>query len=367
MRIVFLTSSMGAGGAERVATTLCNAWAARGDNVTLIATFSGGGKMFYRVSPAVEFMYLANVVGISKKNIFSYWRRIQTLRRLIAERRPDVIVSFLPNVNVAALISSAFLGVPVIICERSDPSIYPQPWVWEIFCKLSYRFADMLAVQTESVAAKVRDIYPGLNSIRTIPNPLPEGIAAINASQSGQRKTLLSLGRLSSEKQVEKLLMAFAEVASAFPEWDLHIYGDGPLRSILEEQIRRDGLEGRAVLKGSTETPWKVMASADAFVMVSAYEGFPNALLEAMGVGLPCIVYDCPSGPREITHNGRDALLVPLNDHAGLVCALEKLMGDEALRKNLGKQARDSVVRRFSLHGVINTWDGLFKEVGAIR
>ncbi|HJV74816.1 MAG TPA: glycosyltransferase family 4 protein [Noviherbaspirillum sp.] len=367
MRIVFLTSSMGAGGAERVATTLCNAWAERGDNVTLIATFSGGGKMFYRVSPEVEFIYLANIVGARKKTVFSYWLRIQTLRRLIAERRPDVIVSFLPNVNVAALISSAFLGVPVIICERSDPSIYPQPWLWEFFCKLSYRFADMLTVQTESVAAKVREIYPGLNSVRTIPNPLPAGISAISASQSGQRKTLLSLGRLSREKQIDKLLTAFAEVASVFPEWDLHIYGEGPLRSMLEGQIQSDGLEGRAILKGSTETPWRVMASADAFVMVSAYEGFPNSLLEAMGVGLPCITFDCPSGPREITGGGRDALLVPLNDHAGLVCALEKLMGDEALRKKLGNQAKDSVSRRFSLPGVINTWDGLFKEVGAIR
>lgn len=368
MNIILLTSSMAAGGAERVATTLCNAWVARGNRVKLIATFSGGGGgAFYPLSEAVEFVYLADKAGTKQKNIAGYVQRIVTLRRLIREKAPDVIVSFLPNVNVAALLASAFLGVPVIICERSDPSIYPQPWPWALSCKLLYRFADMLTVQTESVAAKVASIYPGVSSVRAIPNPLPEAIAEINPNPSSQRKVLLSLGRLSAEKQVEKLLRAFSAVASGYPEWDLHIYGDGPLKAALEAQIMTDGLQGRAFLKGATETPWKVMAGADVFVMVSAYEGFPNALLEAMGIGLPCIAFDCPSGPREISHDGRDALLVPLNDHAGLVAALARLMGDASLREALGRQARESVSRRFSLRGVMTTWDGFFREVGAIR
>src|SRR5689334_6479056 len=105
MKIILLTSSLNAGGAERVATVLCNAWAARGDTVTLIPTFSGGGTSFYEISDEVETIYLADVVRARRKTPWTYARRLAALRRLIQERDPDVVVSFLPNVNVAAILS----------------------------------------------------------------------------------------------------------------------------------------------------------------------------------------------------------------------------------------------------------------------
>lgn len=371
MNIILLTSSMGGGGAERVATTLCNAWAARGDRVSLIATFSGGGAgTFYPISEAVEFAYLADKAGTKQKGIGGYVLRILTLRRLIRETAPDVIISFLPNVNLAALLSSAFLGIPVIICERSDPSGRSYPWTLKTLCRLSYRFADMLTVQTDAVATKVSAIFPGMKKVRTIPNPLPEGVLYATPKQVERecpRKVLLSLGRLSPEKQIGRLLNAFAVVAPSLPDWDLHIYGEGRLQAELEQQILDAGLAGRAMLMGPTDQPWEVMSHADAFVMVSAYEGFPNALLEAMGIGLPCVVFDCPSGPREITSNGHDALLVPLNDQDGLAAALASMMGDTGLRRSFGERARESVRRRFSLRSVLREWDGFFMEVGAMR
>lgn len=366
MNIVFLTSSLGSGGAERVATTLCNAWAARGDNVTLIPTFSGGGQPFYDVPDSIELIYLADVVGARHRSIIGYAKRIYALRKLIVEREPDVIISFLPNVNVAAVLVSSFLRIPLIISERRDPSSQPCSYFWESACRLTYRFADMLTVQTETVAAKVKGIYPGLNKVSSIPNPLPSGVAALKRKAGNQRKVLLSLGRLSAEKQIDKILNAFNNVAFQFDDWDLHIYGDGLLKHALDSQIEALGLRGRVFLKGRTSEPWKIMASADAFVMTSKYEGFPNALLEAMGIGLACIVFDCPSGPREITRDGKDALLVPLNDHEGLVSALLNIMGDEDFRNSLGDQARGSVLNRFSLSAVVDSWDHLFNEVGAI-
>jgi glycosyltransferase involved in cell wall biosynthesis len=109
------------------------------------------------------------------------------------------------------------------------------------------------------------------------------------------------------------------------------------------------------------------MAESDTFMMTSKYEGFPNALLEAMGVGLPCIVFDCPSGPRDITSNGKDAFLVPLGDEVMLESKLRQVMGSEALRRRVGNQAREAILARYSLKSVLAKWDSLFAELGIHR
>ncbi|OWW18566.1 glycosyltransferase family 4 protein [Noviherbaspirillum denitrificans] len=367
MKIVCLASSLDSGGAERVLTGLCNAWSARGDEVTLVATYSGGGRPFYQVSDAVELAYLAELVGMRRRTALGYVRRLYALRRLIRARSPDVVVSFLPNVNVATIAATVRLRVPVIVCERTDPTARRARDFWHICSRLTYRFADMLTVQTESVAARAHAIYPGLRAVRVVPNPLPDGVTAYRAGNGNERKVLLSLGRLTREKQVDKTVEAFAQLASRFSDWDLHIYGNGPHQQNLASRIALLGMQDRIFLKGSTGEPWQVMAGADAFVMTSKREGFPNALLEAMSVGLPCVVFDCPSGPREITREGRDALLVRLNDQDALVSALADIMADEDLRCSLGSRAMDSVRARFGQAEIIGLWDRLFHEVGAIQ
>lgn len=367
MKIILLTSSLALGGTERVVASLCNEWASRGDDVTLILTYSGGAELFYPLSERAELINLADVVGVKNFGVMAYAQRLCTLRRLIAERSADVVISFLPNVNVASIISSAFLRVPLIICERSYPLAIPRFHILNVLRKRTYRYADMLTVQTDSIADKFRKHYPGLKAVRTIPNALPPEISTYKKSSMGGRKILLSLGRLAPEKQVDKLLNTFSLIAPMFPDWDLHIYGDGPMKTSLDEQIRNAGLQSRVFLQGPTSRPWEVMANADAFAMVSQYEGFPNALLEAMGIGLPCVVFDCPTGPREITRDGKDALLVPLNDYEALRSALTEMMGNEQLRIDLGAQARESVYGRFSHAQVMAQWDHLFRQVGAIQ
>lgn len=367
MKIFFLVSSLGAGGAERVATTLCNAWVARGDQVTLVPTFSGGGRSFYEVLNSVELIYLADLVRSNSKSPWNYVRRLVALRNLIANKNPDLVVSFLPNVNVAAILSTFLLTVPVICCERRDPTSHPASPFWEFICRMTYRFADMLVVQTETVATTVGKRYPHLKKVRTVANPLPNGVVLHKKKMLTKgRNTLLSLGRLSDEKQIDKIINAFSKIAHDYPNWDLRLYGDGLMRRQLKDQIYSLGLQNRAFLMGKTSNPWLAMANADVFAMTSKYEGFPNALLEAMGVGLPCIVFDCPSGPRDITRNGQDAFLVPFDDQFMLEVKLRELMDSEELRICMGNKARDSVIDRYSLQSVITKWDSLFKELGVL-
>jgi GalNAc-alpha-(1->4)-GalNAc-alpha-(1->3)-diNAcBac-PP-undecaprenol alpha-1,4-N-acetyl-D-galactosaminyltransferase len=366
VKIVFLIGSLGSGGAERVASVLCNAWVTRGDSVTLIPTFSGGGESFYALDPRVELLFLASVAGVASPRRKRYLRRVLALRSLIMARRPDVVISFMPNVNVAALAATAFSRIPTIVCERSDPLLLPMSRVWRIACNLSYRTAEAVTVQTDAAAQRIGGMYRGIRRLQTIPNPLPPELPMVASKPDSpeRRHTLLSLGRLAEEKRIDLIVQAFAEAARAHPEWDLHIYGDGPLRQSLAEQIANVGLSDRARLMGRTTTPWHVMSQADAFVMASEYEGFPNALLEAMGLGLACIATDCPNGPREITRNGTDARLVPVGDLSALRTAMAELMGDRQVRMELGRLACQSVRTRYALPAVLHAWDKLFREVG---
>jgi GalNAc-alpha-(1->4)-GalNAc-alpha-(1->3)-diNAcBac-PP-undecaprenol alpha-1,4-N-acetyl-D-galactosaminyltransferase len=369
MKIVIALSSLYSGGAERVACTLADAWASRGDEVIMLATFSEGGHCFYKLSEQVRIVYLADLTRTRKKSLLNRIQRLAAYRHLLAEQRPDVIVSFLPGVNVASIAASRGLGIPVIACERTDPLAWSMSAAAIQLYRLAYRHADMLTVQTQAVAEKIPTIFPRLKRLEVVPNPIPAALQSFTpcVAPVRKRKRLVAMGRLCAEKQFDLLIDVFSAIADAWPEWDLAIFGEGGMHDALARQIAAAGMAHRIVLAGTTDAPWQELANSDVFVMTSRIEGFPNALLEAMALGLPCAVFDCPSGPREITHDGADAMLVPLNDRSALAEALDKLMGSACLREELGRKAQHSVLGRFSLPTVIASWDRLFRDVGAVR
>ncbi|AUL46070.1 O-antigen biosynthesis glycosyltransferase [Bordetella trematum] len=362
MKIVLAVSSMQAGGAERVAATLANAWSARGDHVTLLPTFSGGGTCFYPLSDEVELLWLADEVPA--RGLWGAFKRLLGLRRLIRERRPDVVVSFLTNVNVAAILATRGLGVPLIVCERTNPAVETNTsQVWRRLRRWLYPRAEIVTVQAEATVAPFAAQVPGLKDLAVIPNPLPPELLdaphAPLAPDAQGRRRLCAMGRLVPDKQFDLLIDVFADLAARHPDWDLWIWGEGPQREALQARIDGLGLASRVSLPGRTDAPWEALSQASAFVLCSAVEGFPNVLLEAMSLGLPCVAFDCPSGPREMSRGGQDALLVPAADRQALGESLERVMGDAALRASLGAQGAASVRRRYALPAVLAEWDTL--------
>ncbi|HEX7387387.1 MAG TPA: glycosyltransferase family 4 protein [Castellaniella sp.] len=366
MKILFLVSSMHGGGAERVAATLASAWARRGDEVMLVSCYSGRGHCDQQLDPGVRLVWLADRMGGPTwlRPVSKLW----ALRRLTREFRPDRVLSFLTNVSVTALLALRGLGLPVVVSERTDPAygddVLEPALKW--LRRLTYPWALRVAVQTPQSVPHLQKVVPGAKRVAVVANPLPDGLPPARRQEPRTDRCMLAaLGRFNSVKQFDRLIEVFAQLADRFPHWDLWIWGDGPERAGYQRRVDALGLQDRIHMPGFSRTPWDDLQRAHGFVLNSRVEGFPNALLEAMALGLPCVAVDCPSGPAELTRNGQDATLVPLGDERALSAALARLMqATPAEREAWGAAAAASVRGRYGLETILKSWDAAWGEDG---
>lgn len=181
-----------------------------------------------------------------------------------------------------------------------------------------------------------------------IPNPISNVFFECNHVYKENILEITAMGRLSEQKNFSLLINVAKIVHRDYPDVHFSIYGDGPLREELQKKITNDNLNGIVTLQGRTNNAQKVLNAADVFIMTSNYEGMPNALLEAMAVGLPCISTDCPTGPAEIIDNGINGILVPVNNEAALTKAIEKYIEMGETIAEIGKAARKTVQDNYS-------------------
>lgn len=338
---------------------MANYWAAKGEEVALI-TLASEGMDFYALHPGVR----RAALGFSPKpsgpmeGLLANLRRVLSLRRSIRSSKPDVVISFVYRTNVLTLFATRGLGVPVVVCERTDPTRHAVGRGWLLLRRLLYPRADAVTVQTGGRAREWAERFVRRDRVRVIPNPvLPtprSPRAAGNASSSA--RTVAAMGRLAPVKGFDLLIRSFAHLAPEHPGWFLTIIGEGAERSRLEALARDLGVAERVNLPGRADDPAKTLSPADFFVLSSRYEGFPNALLEAMSCGLPAVSFDCPSGPREIVRDGIDGVLVKNGDVDALATAMDRLMSDAAQRGRLASRAPE-VTERFGLEKVMGMWE----------
>ena len=367
MRVTLVISSMASGGAERVMAVIANHWSTHGAHVTLI-TLAATAEDRQRLASDIRRVAL-DLTRRSHGLLEAFGnngRRVRRLRREIRASEPDIVISFLPATNVLTLLATRNLRIPVIVAERIDPREEPIAPVWALLRRLLYPFACAVVVQTTDVSRWALR-FIAHDRIHVIPNPVaPIDWGRMQTPEcrdapgwlAGPGHKVFAVGRLTKQKGFDLLLPAFARCRATFPEWSLVILGEGEERARLEHLASELGIASAVTLPGHVPDAAALLRHGDLFVLSSRYEGFPNALLEAMACGLPVISTDCPSGPRQIIRDGVDGVLVPRDSVDALSTAMLRLMGAPGARKQLGARAVD-VAERFSVSRVTRQWNEL--------
>ena len=361
MRLTLVIGSLRCGGAQRVLTTLANGWRRDGHTVTLITLQNVAEPPFFPLDPEVERFGVSRPSSHALEAVSNNVMRVWALRAAFRRSRPDVIVSFLTAVNVLVLLAAAGRAFPVIVSERTNPELCPLPRVWRWLRKRLYPRADAVVVQTRRAAEWFSQQIQ--SRVVVIPNAVarPHGPGRRKTGHH-RRRTVLGVGRLGREKGFDLLVRAFAEATQSHDGWDLVMAGDGPERDALAALAASCGVADRVRLLGRQTDIRRIYTAADVFVLPSRFEGFPNALLEAMAAGLPAVAADCANGPREIIRDEQNGLLVGTENVDALARALSRLIGDAGLRRRLGGEAA-KVVDRYDAGEIQQRWNTLISDI----
>ncbi|WP_168415528.1 glycosyltransferase family 4 protein [Acinetobacter indicus] len=332
MKILMIIPSLGSGGAERVLSSLANDWVKRQKCDIELAVLMNS-KDFYTIDKNIKVHRIDYMPGSSNK-VLGIFNLALNLRKLIKDIKPDICFSFIRESNIITLIST--LGVPtkVVISERDSPKAQVSKF-YNYLRKLLYPLCNGLIVQTNDYREFITKSVGNINQV-VIPNPVRD----IDINKYNREKIIISVGRLIPVKGHKYLIDAFSKCKSN-QDWKLVILGEGALRKDLEQQINKLNLQDKVVLVGAVHNVDDWLRKSSIFAFTSLSEGFPNALAEAMSASLPCVSFDCITGPKDLIENEKNGYLIEVGDVDNFSKKLDILMQSEKLRYEIGKNAKN--------------------------
>lgn len=332
-KLFLIIPTLKQGGAERVMSELANTFIQSKEVSEVHLVLLAKSDDFYKIDPGIIIHRLSfeNTGRLGK--ILSELKTLISLRKLFKTRRPDAVLCFMEKYNVFTIIASSFLGLKVFVSDRSNP-LKKTTFKLSFLRWLTYGYAAGIIAQTE-LAKQVLFNKTKNKNIIVIPNPIKE----IEFFPNIQRENIiLNVGRLVPEKGQKYLIEVISQLEGS-KNWKVVILGDGPLRSKLEEQVNTFGLNKQVQFLGAVNNVDEWLARASVFVFPSISEGFPNALAEAMIAGLPCVSFDCDTGPKDLIVNGVNGYLTAVYDVKEFASKLEDLVLSETLRNKISLEA----------------------------
>lgn len=361
-KIVFYIGSLTKGGAERVVTNLAEYFYEKGYEVFVLTKLRAATE--YSLSEGIHRMIADITKEEEKGRVQNLFLRIAKLRRLIKEINPAVVVSFIGKNNLMSVVATRGTGIPVAVSVRSNPAREIGDGWKKKLTFLTFKMAEGVILQTN----EAKEFFP--KSVRNkaviLQNPLNP--AFVRPAYMGEkRKEIVTVGRIDENKNQKMMIEAFASLAEKYPDWKMLFYGDGPMRSDLEQRVHELGLEEQIIFKGIQENIPEKIEGASVFVLPSKQEGMPNALIEAMVLGLAVVSTDCPcGGPRDLIVPDENGILIPVDDVESLTTMLERLMKDEELRKKLSATAA-KIRERVLPENVNKEWEEYLKGISKKR
>lgn len=361
-RIVFHLNCLERGGAERVVANLSGQFASHGYEVYIATEWQGEDE--YEIDSRVKRVHVGLTKRQEKHNrIRKYVNRIVNLRRFLKEVKPDIVIAFARKANYRALTSTIGMKLPVIISIRIAPVGRYDHLSDKIQIPVLFRRAAGCVFQTQ----EQRDFFPKyvqdksriiLNAInpKFIGNPFPEK----------REKTVVHSGRIIDFKNQIMLVRAFIEVHKSHPDYVLKIFGrdthDGTWQK-LQTLIEEKQASAYVKLMGSSNQLEKDMLFGSVAAFSSNLEGMPNAMLEAMALGLPVVATDCPpGGPRMVITPEENGILVPVGDEKALAAAINRLIENPELAEKLGRNAA-KIGERAGSEIIFREWENYINEL----
>ena len=353
MKIAFIISSLGSGGAERVLSLMANYWAQK--NYSIIVITLDNSAPFYLLEDGIKLEQLSllknsvSVFSALANNI----TRIKIIKNKLIEIDPDIVISFMTETNIISTIGCRMINKPIIIAERTNYNLL-KSWVWVSLRKLVYRFSNALIVQTRYDKEK----YHRLSNTLVINNPL--NLKEMFLNNNREEKNILAVGRLNRQKGFDRLIKAFSHLDHE--DWKLAIVGEGSERNNLEKLIYDLNLKDCIRMPGRTKAIEKWYKKSSIFVLSSRIEGFPNVLCEAMAYGCACVSFDCIAGPNEIITDKVDGYLVKNGDIIALSARVDFLMNNPEERRRIGKEAM-KISDRLNIDYIMSKWDRIIEKI----
>jgi len=321
MRIVFLVVNLACGGVERTVSYLSEYFAENGHNTAIICV---SDEQFYDISKKVKLIKLNIPSACSNffERIINILKRFIEIGKVLKDEKPDCVVCLDAAMLRFIYFQHKFGKFKVITSERNNPLM--DTMEKKLIKYRAFRQSDGIVFQTE----RARRCFPPeiANKGVVIPNAVGNPLVFQIVMPEKRRKVITAAGRLTRQKDYPTMLKAFKVFHEKHPDFRLEIYGDGEEKMKYIDLAVALGIRSYVDFKGNIKDAIIPISTSSCFVMSSLYEGMPNALMEAMAVGVPCISTDCPFGPSELIKDGFNGILVPVGNYKALADAMCRMV-----------------------------------------